>query len=482
MSRQQAAQLGAVEVGGVDGQIGALPQRGDQAALGAAVLSRNSIIATTPFFLIYLLARRDDGASRRPILAAAGFGIPLLIACGMNLGYNHARFGSPWESGQGIQVLTGGAEGFQEDFRQHGALSLHYLPRNLKHYFGQFALKRAPYTGELLFDRHGNSMFMATPALLYLFASFRRRKDVATWALWAGVAGVLSLLLTFHATGTNQFGNRYLLDCLPLMIPLVAIGMRGRLTVVSGALIAVSLGINAWGTQRYFKYFVERVPSPAELHFAAGVYAESQERMPQAVAEFRTAIRLWPRFAQAHNNLGAISAGRGEAATAVGHFAQAVEIDPDFVEARYNLANALSESGRPAEAAAAFREVLRISPSLVEAHNGLGAVLIELNQTGPAIEHFVLALRQRGGYQSAINNLARTLAAYGVTADVIRYFGRDAALDPAYARAYVLMGDQQQASGDADAAIAAYRRALEIESDNADALEQLQKLGVRVRP
>ncbi len=35
MSRQQAAQLGAGEVGGVDGQIGARPQRGDQAALGS---------------------------------------------------------------------------------------------------------------------------------------------------------------------------------------------------------------------------------------------------------------------------------------------------------------------------------------------------------------------------------------------------------------------------------------------------------------
>jgi hypothetical protein len=94
-------------------------------------------------------------------------------------------------------------------------------------------------------------MFLVTPALLYVFRASPRR-DWFTLGTWLGLGSGLLLLLLFIGTGWYQFGNRYLLDVMPLALLLVAIGMRGRLSPVSAALIAVSIAVNAWGTWRFF--------------------------------------------------------------------------------------------------------------------------------------------------------------------------------------------------------------------------------------
>jgi hypothetical protein len=59
------------------------------------------------------------------------------------------------------------------------------------------------------------------------------------------------MLLLFMGTGWYQFGNRYLLDLMPLAILLIATGMEGRLTFMSAILIILSIVANAWGTYRF---------------------------------------------------------------------------------------------------------------------------------------------------------------------------------------------------------------------------------------
>jgi len=54
--------------------------------------------------------------------------------------------------------------------------------------------------------------------------------------------------LTFAVEGWAQFGYRYSLDVLPFMVLLVASGMRYRLNCFAIAIIALSCGINLWGT------------------------------------------------------------------------------------------------------------------------------------------------------------------------------------------------------------------------------------------
>jgi hypothetical protein len=224
------------------------------AAFAAGMLARNSIVATVPFFFLALCASPQPVspvAWRGAWARALGFSVPLLFAVGVTLAFNYARFGDAFESGAGLQLRTGAHISFRRDYLEHGLFSLHYLSRNVYFYFFNPLLVRRPLTGDLSFDPQGNSMFLVTPALLYVFRSHRRR-NWFTLCLWAGVGTGLLMLLLFMGTGWYQFGNRYLLDLMPLAILLIAAGMEGRLTSMSAILIILSIVANAWGTYRFW--------------------------------------------------------------------------------------------------------------------------------------------------------------------------------------------------------------------------------------
>jgi hypothetical protein len=93
-------------------------------------------------------------------------------------------------------------------------------------------------------------MFLVTPPLLYLLVAWRRW---SAWqaCLWAGAAPMALGLMLFIGTGYNQFGNRYLLEGLPLMLGLVAVGMNGRLSHVGYGLIVLAVCANLFGTYAF---------------------------------------------------------------------------------------------------------------------------------------------------------------------------------------------------------------------------------------
>jgi hypothetical protein len=185
-----------------------------------------------------------------PRLCAA-FAVPVLVAGGVMLAYNAARLGHPLETGVARQAETGGHWKFREDFRKYGAFHPHFLAKNLYHYFLNPKLRRDPKTGGRTFDPEGNSLFLVSPALVYALVPSRRRHLVLTGAR-AGCALCFAALLLYFGTGYYGFGNRYLLDFLPLAMLLVAAGMRGRVSPLATALIAASVAVNAWGAWRFF--------------------------------------------------------------------------------------------------------------------------------------------------------------------------------------------------------------------------------------
>ncbi len=224
------------------------------AAFGAAVLARSAVLATAGFFYgaILALAPAEPTARarwRHALWHAVAFSVPLLAAGLVLLAYDQARFGDPFESGIRLQLQSGANPRFKQEFVDYGLFHPHYLPRNLYYYFVNPWLRLHRATGALTFDPWGNSMLLVTPPLIYVARAVRR--DRLAIALWAGVVPSLTLLLFFQGSGWFGFGNRYLLDVLPLAILLVAIGMRGRLTRVAILLIALAVAVNAWGTYRF---------------------------------------------------------------------------------------------------------------------------------------------------------------------------------------------------------------------------------------
>jgi tetratricopeptide (TPR) repeat protein len=82
------------------------------------------------------------------------------------------------------------------------------------------------------------------------------------------------------------------------------------------------------------------------------------------VAEFQTALRIKPDSALAHFHLGNVFHVTGRLPEAIAEYRTARQLNPDATDVRYELAYALAQiPGRVPEAIAECQELLRLSPN-----------------------------------------------------------------------------------------------------------------------
>ena len=217
------------------------------AALGAATLTRTAMAFMVILFLCEawrihggLAAWRADRgtlvrALRRPLL---GFAAPIAAFALAGLAYNYARFGSPTEFGHTYLEVRQ-----QAQIEQYGLASYHYLGRNLAVAFTLLPelLPRAPY---VQISGHGLALWFTTPILLFLL--WPRERNPLHRTLWLCVAAVALPSLLYQNSGWVQFGYRFSLDYLVLLVMLLAIGGR-PLTRLARALITFGIIVNLFG-------------------------------------------------------------------------------------------------------------------------------------------------------------------------------------------------------------------------------------------
>ncbi len=209
-------------------------------AIGAAILCRPTTAFVSVFFVLPLLRRREWGRVARWIIG------PLAAIALLGL-YNYLRFADPWDFGYQRMVLRG--EGL-ELMRQYGQFDQHFVLRNFFWFFLAPLLPvregvSFPWLG---FDPHGLSLFITTPAAIYAFVAIRRmwdREVVRDACIGIGLC-VLVLLMYFN-TGYVQFGHRFAMDYLPLLMVLIVMGMNAKPGRLGTGLIVASMIIHAWG-------------------------------------------------------------------------------------------------------------------------------------------------------------------------------------------------------------------------------------------
>ncbi len=224
--------------------------RGDRAwllgaAIGLATLSRLPVAAATPA-LVLLLARRSSVPLRSVVPGIVAGGFPFAV---IYVGYNLLRWGTPLDEGY-TRLAVG------DVFFTQGVFSLFYLPRHLT------AIFLEPFefvAGTLWFLRpsiKGTSLFLSTPAFVWVFAGLRHmRRDPAI--AYVALAALLALLPdVLHGTvGFAQFGYRFSLDAQPFLIALAvagdartADGWRAWPSRVFIGAVALSVAINVYAT------------------------------------------------------------------------------------------------------------------------------------------------------------------------------------------------------------------------------------------
>lgn len=190
------------------------PAWGIGAAIGCAALARVPVAAAAP--ALALLAARRSGRPYLPVLSGVLLaGVPFVLTYAA---YDLVRWGSVFDAG--AMRLVEGDVSFAG-----GAFSLLYVPRQLYALFLEppDLLEGGPF---FLRPRYiGMSLFLATPAFLWIFAGLRAvGRDAATRAVALAAGGALLPDLLFGSVGQPQFGYRASLDAQPFLIALAVAG------------------------------------------------------------------------------------------------------------------------------------------------------------------------------------------------------------------------------------------------------------------
>jgi hypothetical protein len=213
--------------------------------VGLAGVSRQvEVLAIIPLALLYAGPGRPG---RMRAFFALALGVAPVVAA--LAAYNWARFGTPLENGYQYQVQF--YPPLVEAFRT-GVFSLAHVPKNL--YYALIASPvpvGGPDTPLLRFpwlepSPWGMGLIWVSPWLLLAIAARGRRARV----LAIGIVLVMIPDMLWWGTGWAQFGYRYLMDAMPLLLALVALACARRSVArLVPPLVTASVLVNMWGAQ-----------------------------------------------------------------------------------------------------------------------------------------------------------------------------------------------------------------------------------------
>jgi len=204
-------------------------------------LSRLPAALTFPAVL-YLLLSGLGGKER--LKSAAAFFVSIALGVILFGFYNFARFGSFFQTG--YSLIPGV---LQEPWFSKGIFSLSYIPRGLECMLLQMPKVsfRFPY---FLPSQAGMAIWLTTPALLLL--PFGIYKNRAT--LWLVLASLLALIPSLmHGTpGFSQFGYRFSLDFIVLLILALGYAFRRLKSKIALPFVVLSVAVNLWAVLLFY--------------------------------------------------------------------------------------------------------------------------------------------------------------------------------------------------------------------------------------
>jgi len=161
-----------------------------------------------------------------------------------------------------------------------------------------------------------------------------------------------------------------------------------------------------------------------------------------AMSEYQEILRLQPDDTNTLYNMGTILAGQGDLDGAISYLRRAMAVAPDHADARVNLAMILEERGELAAAEDLYAQALEIAPYDLQIKVYWAELLTRRQRTGEALEILAALLEE----------------------------------DPDNATVMLAMGDARRADSNEDAALEAYARVLNLETES----EHLARAHVRI--
>jgi tetratricopeptide (TPR) repeat protein len=328
-------------------------------------------------------------------------------------------------------------------------------------------------------------------ALGFRAAGGRLRNPLGLALAWSGLT-LLPVLQIFAQR--PPYAERYL--ALPLfglvgLVALVVSRLPGRsgaivrhglvLALPLAGLIALSAGrLDTFrDAERYHRQWVATSPDSAPAHLGlavaltrqAGEGAEAQGT--EALAAIRRAAELAPEDAAVQGSLGDFLFSQGQRPEAATAYRRGLELAPEDGALALRLGEVLLADGQPGEAAEAFRQAVGLRPGEATPRLRLATALARAGKADEAVAQFeeVLAEKPDDAVRQAQLRVdyGNLLADVGRTEEALAAYRRALELDPQLAKAHYNLGLTQLSLGQGEEAKGSFREAIALQPDYPEA-------------
>ncbi len=167
----------------------------------------------------------------------------------------------------------------------------------------------------------------------------------------------------------------------------------------------------------------------AELHYYKGIRLLAEQRLGEALPEFKKAVALDPDFAEARMELGILLLAGANYSEALAQFEAVEKIAPKLVEVQLALGDAYRSTKQWEKAKAAFDKALRMKRDLPQAHYNLALMYMTAGAEFPGFDLLTAlgkAKEEFGAYRSMMGaRLSRDDPSTGYLEDIEKAVARE---------------------------------------------------------
>lgn len=199
----------------------------------------------------------------------------------------------------------------------------------------------------------------------------------------------------------------------------------------------------------------QRYLDQAAAHAKAG-------RRQRAESIYRQILRQEPEHAEALFQMALSAFDASDWPTAIDYFQRLLVVRPELAEVHFNLGTILARVGQTAAAAAAFQQAIALKPDFADAHNNYGQLLLARGDLTETLACFVSAVEIAPHSLPAGVNMANTLIKLRRYDEAIVAAQRVVLEHPSTGEAHFTLGLALDFAEQRDAALASFRRAVEL--------------------
>ncbi len=219
---------------------------------------------------------------------------------------------------------------------------------------------------------------------------------------------------------------------------------------------------------------IDIAPDDADAQNALGLALTALEKYGDAELAFRRAIQLENR-AEFYGGVGALRRRQNRLPEAIAAYREAVRLDSSLADAHYNLGNALRDDGCAEEALECFRRALKLDGDHFHSLAALGQTLHAAGRNAEAAEYFRKALSLAPRDTGVLCDFGDALQDSGDLAGAAALYARAAGENPRLPRAWYAGGCAEMARSEYIAAIECFKKALGLQADWLEARHNLAR-------